>query len=1003
MVPGDSTPRFLMPSNHGASFVEVMLARLPEERYPKLTYGVVVVGRVVVRCHLALSKSIAWCYYKARCWFMWITGGYDMRYVSRLAEDNLVRSCDYRRVFEHPLKSIAMIPMAKNHTHPASATLRSSVNEAFKRLALNAGFIPYSVSAANSDCNEGSRYFYDVKSFGIPYRSDVITDKHCLIFTDVDYYPEMDKYLQLGVPMLIYTFCPLKVAQTIGVDPEHNEQSWCIKDDVVTYHVAGGASYSHEVWDYSGDTISTVTKEGNLINYHVVMHDLIDDPHRRIVMLLPSTVVLWPYWTYLDNNLIPRLQRKKFTHQDFNILFDPVKDTISASANGSYHSVELSSRLYTAIQQRLTNKSSPPVVADIERMLAAAKFEDPATGAALLFEAVKSVKEFRPYITATHGLATTYHPVAPIVTEDVVCPGQPICSPLTSSPALFAAKGVNSDTACIEGRVNAPRNLVTPVKEFKRFQNEFISFMVPTNRCATIVPWTISEVLEKQNRPTQKARYEQEAVTMGVNSANHLRAFIKTETYAGAKAPRNITTCSASLTTMFSCYTYAFKDAFLKSTPWYAPCKTPIEIAERISKIVGHKGAVMADFENMDGSVSQFLQDTVLAIYCRAFIPMHRGELNNWYRKMLMTRATTSTGMKYDAGVGTRSGSPPTTDGNTMIDAFVCYCALRQMMMTPKDAWAVLNDQTIFAGDDSVLPAIPGLDVAFAAATEALGMKAKMSTSLPGQAVGFCGRIFVNPGVTLDSFQDPERTLIKIHLSGNKQVSPVQAAYNKARGYLATDSKTPLIGNWARKILDLCAGTELKDALGEELYKMDHPWPQENAEMIRETFCSFFDWTEAELILKEALIDSVTALDKFPVILENTLTHKIEAVVGDSVVGPGQSSTVIINQDNGGRATQDRRIPKGERPGRVLHRMDEYGRTHHPKNRGGFNNQSGRFQGQRHRDEPTTSAGNRGFGNRNFRANNSARSFFHEHDAMPATASDGSTRSSVSNHTRENK
>jgi len=308
-----------------------------------------VVGRVTVRWQIASVKLVKYVFYKFRCLCSWIMGGYDMRYLSQLAENNLLRSPDYRRVFEHPLKSIALIPMAKNHTHPDCAQIRSSVNEAFKKLALNAGFIPYSVSAANSDCNEGSRYFYDVKSFGIPFRNDVITDKHCLIFTDVDYYPEMDVYLKMGLPMLIYTFSPTIVGKTSqGVD--RNETSWCIKDDEITYHVSGGATYTHFVWDYSGDTISVQTDDGHLINYHVVMHDLLVDKNRRIIMLLPSTVVMWPYWTYMSDDIIPYLKRKIYTYGDYNILFDPVRDSISTGNNGSYHSVQISSRLYTAIQ-----------------------------------------------------------------------------------------------------------------------------------------------------------------------------------------------------------------------------------------------------------------------------------------------------------------------------------------------------------------------------------------------------------------------------------------------------------------------------------------------------------------------------------------------------------------------------------------------------------------------------------------------------------------------------
>lgn len=318
--------------------------------------------------------------------------------------------------------------------------------------------------------------------------------------------------------------------------------------------------------------------------------------------------------------------------------------------------------------------------------------------------------------------------------------------------------------------------------------------------------------------------------------------------------------------------------------------------------------------------------------------------------------------------------------------------------MSAKEAWAVLWDQTIFAGDDSVMPAIPGLAASFEDTTSALGMKAKMDTSEPGEAVGFCGRIFVNPGVTLDSFQDPERTIIKLHLSGNKQVSPVQAAYNKARGYLATDSMTPIIGDWAKKVIDLCAGSEIKNALGEELYKMEHPWPQENAEMIREAFCNHFGWSDAELILKEVMIQSVTGLLEFPVILDNQLTHKIEAVIGDSVIGPKQpSDNNDAQQERGEPAANPPQQPAGSAAaGNRVFTLGKTSQGSHRQIGGRPGYQSGPFRGPRRGNFPTAYRGNQNSYGRFKGPRDDGRSWVHQQNRGLAGSPDQlGTRSSA--------
>lgn len=111
-----------------------------------------------------------------------------------------------------------------------------------------AGYTPYNVSRSNHDIEGGSRYFYTVKDVITPFRDDVVTENSAFIFCDVDYYCDMNRWLSIGQPCVLYTLVPQTLSHR-AVDYAYH-----IKDDQVHYQVSGGAVYSHPLWKYEGDT-----------------------------------------------------------------------------------------------------------------------------------------------------------------------------------------------------------------------------------------------------------------------------------------------------------------------------------------------------------------------------------------------------------------------------------------------------------------------------------------------------------------------------------------------------------------------------------------------------------------------------------------------------------------------------------------------------------------------------------------------------------------------------
>jgi len=803
-----------------------------------------------------------------------------LSWASEMLDKFMFRNPDLRKLFESRLRHVRMINIARNHTHPKSAGIRSSVNDALKDLVTAAGYRPYSVSCSRSDKNDGCRHYYFIKDLKIPFSEDLITENTAFVMTDVDYYLDINRWLRYGRPILMYTMVPKTVTH------KDDEVTWYFRDNRVYYAVSGGALYNHELWDYSGDTVCVVDDNQNLLTFDVCQMSIDRDLNRRVIMLLPVSKCPYPYWTFLDVN--PDIKRLTVTQGRFNCIYDAHTDLLSIGVNGSNQSVSITARLYEVIRKRLYCKTSPPTIADIERILNNSKHENAVETAALLFNNFLD-EPIQPNVTPTHSLTTYFQPTSPMVTEDGKKPGVILTSPLVTSPALFAARTFNSDYQCIKGRVIDVRNNIIPHNHcYRIYAEEFVKMVVPDG--TSLTPYCVDIVRQRQSNPSQRARFGFVEASMSTTSVNRLAAFVKMEPYASPNHPRNITTCSPELTTLMSGFTYVFKDSILSNCNWYGPGKSPIEICNRLREVVSNNGSLQTDYARFDGSISEFLQNNVVrGTYLRAFRDSHRVELSNWINQVFMQRARTSSGQVYNPGFGTRSGSPITTDGNTLINAYIMYCALRK---TGRNACESYNNLGIYCGDDGVSSRLDGIERTVNEVVSDLGLSIKTLVSERDAPIIYCGRVFCNIYLQNDSFQDPIRTIPKLHLGVNLSVTPEQAAFNKASGYLVTDAKTPLISDWARKVVQLCPGYKIIRADHQDDVKLGSPWPQDDMDLIRDIFCEFMQISSVELDIKQNMLAAVTQLHGFPIIIDNVSDAKIQADVGGEIVGDGPSLNV---------------------------------------------------------------------------------------------------------------
>lgn len=823
----------------------------------------------------------------------------SVRNVSKAIEKRIVRAGDVRRVLDHKIKNIPILRSSNAHTHPMCAGERTGVTIFLQDLARDSAYEPYTVSMSGSDQlngEEGSRYFFWAKDFTQEMRDDPIKHNSCLIFIDVDYHVDMNKYLKMFKPLLIYTLVPTSAGY------RDKEIEYCFVGNKVQYRVSGGSEYSHEIWDYKGDVVTVIDKHKNLLVFHVTQHVLKDSPERRVISILPAVSVPYPYYESVKQS---PLMRKVYNDDGVTFVDSTLDDTISLALEGSADSVRLRRKLYDAIKIRMESSLVSPKPGDVEFMLykAFGDKSDVAIDACLLYKIMMRNFTPRTNVVATTSIATTFQPVGPLTHEEFKSPCQVITTPIVTIPAVFPAPTFNSEVASATKRVVEVSNETRMPLVMKAYAKEFIKKMVPDDIMHKGRPVTIEDVKKLQNKPLQRARAREVEHLIGEEPRNKLRMFVKNEPYSAPNDPRAITQCLAELTMKMSTFTYAFKEDILKKQPWYGPGKTPKGIHDRMREI-GAKGTHTSDYWRYDGTITKDLQQMCNKIYLRWLNDGRDAE--TWiycWRAVFLDQVTTKRGYKYDAGPGTRSGSPPTTDVNSMINAFLSYCGYRECGYDPDTAWSKLG---LYTGDDGLNRYEEGFQAALKSVVKSTGMRIEIDECTgPDGPINFAGRTFPRPMTSYSSHQDVKRTLPKLHLSSNKGVDREIAAYNRAAGYYVTDAKTPIIGDWARRVLsivgkvnDVDANMETLEALltesmtSEEKFKIGSgAWPQEDPELIRQSVANILNETNDSLAIMQLKIKAAEDLDSFPVIWDNEAEYnpKLTALVNGVVIGPHQN------------------------------------------------------------------------------------------------------------------
>jgi len=769
----------------------------------------------------------------------------------------------------------------KGHSHPFAAMQRTAATVAMEKAIFEAGLKPYHVSLSDRESDLGARgcrlYYWD-KDVRVPVVQDPIRVDDVLVMTDVDYHLDMPSYMVYFRPIMLYTLSPTHASYR-GPDYQYR-----INKDTVEYTVHGGGRYQHKIWNYDHDVVAS--RHGKYIHLFLVdQRDITvggDGGGHRFITLIPYVRIP----AFLADEIgYQLLERKSYVKNGVVSVYNPTSGDISVTVEGSYESVSLSSRLFEALAVRLASKEKKAfIVGDIEVFLHEHKFTDLKVMASLLYRVYSRSLDvsYKPNCIPTASVVKDYAPLdkLPLTPGESMCTA--ITNPLVTEPALFPMRNIDTAAVAVEHRVSRLHNSKVPPEWYTAAAIDFTNRLVPNPGVGH--PVDFDEVEKKQSRPLQRVRYSNAKHRIGTSAKNRLQTFVKAEPMRHVSAPRVITTCAAELTAEMSRYVYAFKDCILTKQPWYGPCKEPLDAINRFRSF-GANGYLIDDFNRFDGTISRWLQENVgRRAYLRWLAASERKMFKKYHVEVFKASARSDQGFVYYAGHGTRSGSPITTDYNTLENTYIHYCALRMIGFDDASAWENLG---LYAGDDGLTAMFPGLVEAVQQVVKDLGLSVKVEATGPNDPISYLGRIFPAPLTHDDSHQDFMRTLTKLHLTANKSVTREQAAYNKAAGYLVTDSLTPILSDWCRQVQLLSKKTQVLHALREEEWKIDNcSWPQRDPELILSSICRLTGLKSEEVAERQKAIRDAKDLDSFPVVIISEREVKVAAVVGDVLLQP---------------------------------------------------------------------------------------------------------------------
>lgn len=214
---------------------------------------------------------------------------------------------------------------------------------------------PYLI--ARSVCNEVAQR---LTCYVHEYQRDDIKDNAVFKMLHMDYWADMEYWLLLMRPVLMYTFVPE------GVGGPINGGSFCCKADMWRITREDGTCQEHLLWDYGYEYLTIDTCWGVLI-CPIEQFRIPEEPHHRVLLIVPATFVPVPFSAMVRRRKLERL-RVSFGEQNvLRVLDQSGREYMSLSTPGSCADCTVPSDLFDIL--RIKHNNTRLSIRSIEKFL----------------------------------------------------------------------------------------------------------------------------------------------------------------------------------------------------------------------------------------------------------------------------------------------------------------------------------------------------------------------------------------------------------------------------------------------------------------------------------------------------------------------------------------------------------------------------------------------------------------------------------------------------------
>lgn len=401
-----------------------------------------------------------------------------------------------------------------------------------------------------------------------------------------------------------------------------------------------------------------------------------------------------------------------------------------------------------------------------------------------------------------HASASAGHSVECIITDKATVDpdrAQSIVSihnPLLPSSKLVPGNGLASLLSSLETRVHNPPTRIPVSVDIASVMAKFADCLVRGNQ---LYPLSFELMSERMKRPTQQQELEELSTTFDIKR-HKWTVFNKTE--PSTKEPRIIVCCKGTQNFEYARWTIPLSD-YLMRQPFWMPGKSCGMIQAAVQRLhcIARKslsqGVSEYDYTGFDATTGAFGITLLKMVFRIAFgyDVGWEGPLSNTINQTASVSGGTSSA---SMGIGTLSGSADTTLRNTLLNAFVIYLQAANAGLNAEQAYSYLCTSALVSGDDSLVIEVNG-GMVDAATACGLTLEGRRYTSGPTR---FLGRFYPDPWGSSSNVADVARWLSRMHLITVPAGKSTEAAMSqRALGHLVNDPDTPLLSDYAKRVL----------------------------------------------------------------------------------------------------------------------------------------------------------------------------------------------------------